>query len=41
MQAVAWIKQIPETEVAKATTENALRVFGLSGSRLECRLEGM
>jgi hypothetical protein len=34
-QAVARIKEIPETEVAKVTTENAIRVFGLCGSGLQ------
>jgi TatD DNase family protein len=29
LQAVARIKQIPDPEVAKATTENAVRFFGL------------
>ncbi len=34
LQAVARIKQIPETEVAKVTTENAVRFFGLEGRRV-------
>ena len=33
LQAVAAIKQISEAEVAKVTTENAIRFFGLSGER--------
>jgi len=32
LQAVARIKQISEKEVAKTTTENAVRFFGLGGS---------
>jgi TatD DNase family protein len=31
LQAVARIKEIPEPEVAKVTTENAVRFFGLEG----------
>jgi Tat protein secretion system quality control protein TatD with DNase activity len=37
LQAVAEIKQISEMEVAMATTENAVRVFGLSSTGLESR----
>lgn len=32
LQAVAGIKQMPETDVAKVTTENAARFFGLGGA---------